>query len=104
MYIYVQDIQRYNKIYKIPKLHQPLHRQIYKNYQNEQKQSKPYNIYIYIYMKPARGPQTMFFGNDCCGIILVPTMKGQAKCAKAIFVSFFRYLGWRPEQGSISIP
>ena len=41
-------------------------------------------------MKPARGPQTMFWGNDCCGIILVPTMKGQAKCAKAIFVSLFR--------------
>ncbi len=22
-------------------------------------------------MKPARGPQTMFFVNDCCGIIVV---------------------------------
>ena len=71
-------------------------------------------------MKPARGPQTMFFGNDCCGIIVLqiqmgagrvhsdrrsawngchgvllerrsgaaqglPTMKGQAKCAKGNF-------------------
>ena len=37
------------------------------------------------------------------GMIVVPTMKGQAKSAKAIFVSFFKYLGWRPQQGSISI-
>ena len=26
------------------------------------------NIYIYIYMKPARGPQTEFFSNSCSGI------------------------------------
>ena len=50
-------------------------------------------LYVYINMKPARGPQTMFFVTDCSGTIVILTMKGQAKCAKAMFVDFFRYLG-----------
>ena len=42
-------------------------------------------------MKPARGPQTI-----CLAIIVVesqglPTMKCQAKCAKAICVGLFRH-------------
>ena len=28
-------------------------------------------IYIYIYMKPVCGPQTIFFVNDCYGIIVM---------------------------------
>ena len=27
-----------------------------------------HDLQIYIYMKPARGPQTMFWGNYCSGI------------------------------------
>ena len=36
-------------------------------------------IDIYIYMKPERGPQTMFFGNDCCGIIVLQIQMGAGK-------------------------
>ena len=40
-------------------------------------------------------PKQCFFVIDGCGIIVVPTMKGQAKCAKAICVSFLQVPGLR---------
>ena len=36
-------------------------------------------------MKPERGPQTMFFGNECCGIIAV-----QIHCGIRISKNNFR--------------
>ena len=30
-------------------------------------------------MKPERGPQTMFFGNDCCGIIILQIQMGAGR-------------------------
>ena len=39
-------------------------------------------------MKPARGPQTMFFANDCCGIIVVQIQVEVIGVRKAIFVGF----------------
>ena len=40
----------------------------------------PWPRVIYIqYMKPARGPQTMFFGNDCCGIIVLQIQMGAGR-------------------------
>jgi hypothetical protein len=67
---------------------------------------KKYDIYIYIYMKPACGPQTMFFGNDYYGVIVVPIQVGVGKGAywllscSCLFLSHcfprLMYLGRQP--------
>ncbi len=48
---------------------------------------------VHINMKPERGPQTMFLAIIVVESQGLPTMKCQAKCAKAIFVGLFEHLG-----------